>query len=657
MENLIVVCGPQASGRTPRSELFLELTDTEWPFSGVDHDRQIVRAIVTDGAGGLYFMRVERDDEFGRATLIETSGGGVEPGEDLRTAIRRELREELGAEVEILEKIGVVSDYYNLIGRHNINHYFLCRIVSFGETHMTEDEIHRFHLSRLKRTYPEALAEYERCACTRLGRLIANREIPVLMRAQALLAAAPTAFTRYEDLDARRLMDVYAESNLENAEDFFPDEKDKAAAVRKVEAGFLDFLRDEFFAKPDATYWVLARDGVWVSACRVSRIEDGLYYLEALETRPDSRRRGYAAELLSGVLTALKRRGPFRLCDCVGKRNEASLKTHAACGFRIVSEQGYDYLSGETNERTYGLEYRYPEPSGEDGKPVCGLMAQIENGTKRKTASAAKGGPDMPDRVNIISEFYRGGGEDERLIRTRRGQLEYYVTMYYIHRFAPVRANVLEIGAGTGRYSAALAKEGMHVSAVELVDSNFAVLKERAKSLKNLYAYQGDALDLSRFPDGYFDLTLALGPMYHLYEPEDVQKAIDEAIRVTKPGGALLFAFLSVYGILYANYFQGNWAAGQAENFTDDYRVRHFKEQLFTGYDVTEFEQLFKGKPVEHITTAGTDGMLEAIEARPDFAISDADFAAFRKWYLQVAEKRELLGSTNHLLYICRKNR
>ena len=42
---------------------------------------------------------------------------------------------------------------------------------------------------------------------------------------------------------------------------------------------------------------------------------------------------------------------------------------------------------------------------------------------------------------------------------------------------------------------------------------------------------------------------------------------------------------------------------------------------------------------------------------RADFAISDADFAAFRKWYLQVAEKRELLGSTNHLLYICRKNR
>ena len=263
----------------------------------------------------------------------------------------------------------------------------------------------------------------------------------------------------------------------------------------------------------------------------------------------------------------------------------------------------------------------------------------------------------MPDRIEIISGFYRSADEDGRLLRTRRGQLEYDVTMHCIHRFAGEGANVLELGAGTGRYSAALAKEGMHVSAVELVESNFAVLQKRAEDIKNLRAYRGDALDLSRFADGSFDLTLVLGPMYHLYEPEDVHKAIDEAIRVTKPGGVLLFAFLSVYGILYANYFQGNWAAGQEENFTDDYRVRHFKEQLFTGYDISEFEALFRDKPVEYITTAGTDGSLEAIEGRADFALSDADFAAFSKWYLHFAEKRELLGSTHHLLYICRRNR
>lgn len=167
-------------------ELKLELRDTEWPFTGTDHDRLIVRAIVTDDAGYFYFVRAVRNDEFGDVTLIETSGG-VEAGEDLPTAIRRELREELGADVDVLMKIGVVSDYYNLIRRHNINNYFLCKIRSFGEKHLTEDEIGKFHLSTLKLRYGEAVAEYENRADTKLGRLIAQRELPVLHRAKMLL--------------------------------------------------------------------------------------------------------------------------------------------------------------------------------------------------------------------------------------------------------------------------------------------------------------------------------------------------------------------------------------------------------------------------------------------------------------------------------------
>ena len=81
--------------------------------------------------------------------------------EDPDTAILRELKEELGAEAEILCKTGVVSDYYNLIHRHNLNNYFLCRIVSFGDRNLTKEEIEEFHLSTLKMTYDEAVREYE----------------------------------------------------------------------------------------------------------------------------------------------------------------------------------------------------------------------------------------------------------------------------------------------------------------------------------------------------------------------------------------------------------------------------------------------------------------------------------------------------------------
>lgn len=257
--------------------------------------------------------------------------------------------------------------------------------------------------------------------------------------------------------------------------------------------------------------------------------------------------------------------------------------------------------------------------------------------------------------MEIISSFYNQVDEDSRLQRSRHGQLEYAVTMHYIHRFIKPGAEVLEVGAGTGRYSIALAKEGMNVTAVELVESNLSVLRKNSEGIRSLRSFQGDATNLSQFDDQTFDMTLVLGPLYHLYDADDVQKAIDEAVRVTKKNGVILFAFLSVYGIMYDNYFQGNWAAGQEENFTKDYRVRHFKEQLFTGYDIKEFESLFDGKPVQWITTAGTDGIVEAIEDRTDFKITDEDFPAFVDWYLAFSEKRELLGATSHLLYICRK--
>lgn len=168
-------------------QIFLNLVDKEWQFQYTDHDRQIARAILYDGNGYFYFVRAVRDDDFGKAILIETAGGGVEVGEELNTAIKREIKEELGADIEVVYKLGVVSDYYNLIHRHNINNYFLCRVLSFGDKHLTEDEIACYHLSTLKLTYDEALQEYENCADSKLGKLIANREIPILKHAKYIL--------------------------------------------------------------------------------------------------------------------------------------------------------------------------------------------------------------------------------------------------------------------------------------------------------------------------------------------------------------------------------------------------------------------------------------------------------------------------------------
>ncbi|MDY6142032.1 MAG: NUDIX hydrolase [Bacilli bacterium] len=168
-------------------ELFINLQDDQWEFDYIDHDRTVVRAIVFDEEDKFYFVKAVRDDDFGKATLIETSGGGVKENEELLDAIKRELKEELGVEVDVVCKIGVVSDYYNLIHRHNINNYFLCKVKSFGDKNLTKEEMDDFHLSTLRLSYEEACKEYEYRANTKLGKLISNRELPILHRAKEIL--------------------------------------------------------------------------------------------------------------------------------------------------------------------------------------------------------------------------------------------------------------------------------------------------------------------------------------------------------------------------------------------------------------------------------------------------------------------------------------
>lgn len=227
--------------------------------------------------------------------------------------------------------------------------------------------------------------------------------------------------------------------------------------------------------------------------------------------------------------------------------------------------------------------------------------------------------------------------------------------MEFIHRFAKAGDSVLEVGAGTGRYSVALAREGFNVTAVELVEKNLEVLKRNIGYLKNISTMQGDALNLGQFADESFDVTLVLGPMYHLFTPEDLNLAIDEAVRVTKTGGVIFFAFLSVHGILYCNFLNGNFEAGCKINLDDDLKTKHELEQRFSGFDVDEFEALFDGKNIEHVTTVATDGILELAENGTDFKMTDHDFKLFRKYHLLNCERRELLGSSSHLLYIAKK--
>ena len=134
--------------------------------------------------------------------------------------------------------------------------------------------------------------------------------------------------------------------------------------------------------------------------------------------------------------------------------------------------------------------------------------------------------------MNEIEAHYNKFNEEKRL-DSRHGRVEYITSMKYIHKYIPecdnpADINILDIGAGTGRYSVPLSEEGYTVTAIELVRHNLGLLKAKNS---NVIAKQGNALNLKKYPENYYDVVLLFGPMYNLFTFEDKLKALNEADR------------------------------------------------------------------------------------------------------------------------------
>lgn len=157
--------------------------------------------------------------------------------------------------------------------------------------------------------------------------------------------------------------------------------------------------------------------------------------------------------------------------------------------------------------------------------------------------------------IEYLTNFYKAYDEDGRLA-SQSGSVEFLTTMRYIEKYIKPGSRVLEIGAGTGRYSHALARQGYAVDAVELIERNLLILRKNTQPEEQMTAVLGNALDLSAFPENQYDITLLLGPLYHLYNTEDKLRALREAIRVTKPGGVLFAAYVISDGCLLDEGFK-----------------------------------------------------------------------------------------------------
>lgn len=257
-----------------------------------------------------------------------------------------------------------------------------------------------------------------------------------------------------------------------------------------------------------------------------------------------------------------------------------------------------------------------------------------------------------------LTRFYNDYDEDNRL-RTKHGMVEFLTTMRYIEKYLTPGARILEIGAGTGRYSHALARRGYKVDAVELVLHNIEVFRKNTSKEEDVSVIQGNALDLSAFPDDQYDVTLLLGPLYHLYRKEDKRQAIREAIRVTKRGGVIFAAYVISDGCLLDEGFQrGNISVAEyVQNGLLDpetFAASSEPKDLFELVRREDIDELMEDFPTERLHYAASDGcalfMREAVDA-----MDDETFQWYLKYHFATCEREDLSGVTSHALDIFRK--
>lgn len=257
--------------------------------------------------------------------------------------------------------------------------------------------------------------------------------------------------------------------------------------------------------------------------------------------------------------------------------------------------------------------------------------------------------------TNLVNQFY-GSYDEEKRLAARHGQIEFMTTMRYIHEYLKPGMRVLEVGAGTGRYSIALAQEGYLVDAVELADCNIEAFRLKMNVEMQVNLIQGNAIDLSMFENEIFDGTLLLGPMYHLFQEESKKKALEEAIRVTKKGGVIFVAYcMNEATILQYSFQKGTiWEDMDKGLISKDFHWTSNLNDAFSLMRIEEIMALTQSFPVQRIKTIASDGASRYMENTID-AMDDETFDLYYQYHLSTCEREDLIGASNHTLDILQK--
>lgn len=260
------------------------------------------------------------------------------------------------------------------------------------------------------------------------------------------------------------------------------------------------------------------------------------------------------------------------------------------------------------------------------------------------------------DRKDILENYYNDWNEDDRLL-SRFGQVEFLTTVRFVEKYLKPGMKILEVGAGTGRYSHYFARKGYTVDAVELVERNIIDFKEKTLPCEDVTVFQADAVDLNMAKNDEYDIVLHLGPMYHLSSESDRKAAVSEAIRVTKPNGKIFMAYI-LNEMTVLNYFFRNRHINDEEKRKDilfaNWRLNENKDKHLSFYRIEDINALMSGFDVNRLHLVGTEmfsgGIRELL-----LSMSDEEFYYYAEYIYSICERPDMIGVSGHLLDIFEK--
>lgn len=255
---------------------------------------------------------------------------------------------------------------------------------------------------------------------------------------------------------------------------------------------------------------------------------------------------------------------------------------------------------------------------------------------------------------NYIIDHYTNYDEDARLLKRSR-QPEFITTMKYIEKYLNTDSRIIEIGAGTGRYSLALAEKGYDVTAVDLTPHNIEIMRKKVKKHHNIKILEGNACDMSAFSDESFDIVLLLGPMYHLFADDDKKKAMREAIRIAKKGAVIFTSYCNSDTAVYKLFYTGKILDFVDKGLiSEDYKGLSKPELVFELYRKPDIDKFMKQFNVTRLHFVGVDMLSYLYDDSLD-KLSDREFSEYMKFINSLCEREDVTGLSIHMLDIFRK--